>query len=146
MRRFLAGAWFPFLICLVLAGTTAGAFALLAPTGENVGNSEIVKWVGLGAWATGPIAGTLSFLAIGILNLVRRIVRLRRVNLLHPVVILLGVGFWVAAAWILAGEAPFTPIARAIVPYVARPLLWGSLAATLLTIVLSLPLLFPKKK
>lgn len=146
MRRFLASAWYPFLVCLVLAGTTAGALALLAPTGEDVGNSEIVQWVSIGAWAVGPVFGIVAFLKIGILNLLRRIMRIRKVKWLHPVIVLIGtvsVGFF---AWILAGEPPFTPIARAIVEYGARPLLWGALVSSLLAIVLSLPIFFQRRK
>ena len=145
MRRFLASAWFPFLVCVVLAAATAGALALLAPTGENVGNSEIVKWIGMGAWAAGPVAGVLSFVAIGIVNLLRRMLRIRGAARVHPFVVLLGVVPWLVFAWILAGEPSFTPIGRAVVPFIARPLLWGSLIATLLTVLLSLPIFFQRR-
>lgn len=146
MRRFLASAWFPFLICLVLAGATAGAFVMLAPTGDDIGNSEILKVAGIGAWALGPVVGLIAFLKICILNLIRRIIRLRRVAWLHPVVVLavtVPVGIF---AWILAGEPPFTPVARAVVEFGARPLLWGALVSSLLTIVLSLPIFFQRRK
>jgi hypothetical protein len=146
MRRFLASAWFPLLISLTLAGITAAAFALLAPTGADVGNSEIVKWTGIAAWAAGPILGLLTFLLIGILNLIRRIVRLRKVAALHPVVVLAGVLPWLIFAWEVTGEPRFTPIARAVIDFIARPMLWGSLCAALLTIFLSIPLLFPAKR
>ncbi len=146
MRRFLGSAWFPLVVCLVLAGVTAGAFALLAPDGESIGQSEIAKWAGIVAWAIGPVAGLLTFLKIGVLNLIRRLVRLRRVEWLHPVVILIGTVSTMVFAWIMAGEPLFTPIGRAVVAFAGRPLLWGSLIATLLTIVLSIPLLLPKKK
>ena len=146
MRRFLASAWYPFLVCLVLAGATAAAFAMLAPTGDDVGNGEIVRWAGFAAWLIGPVAGLLTFLKIGILNLVRRIVRIRKVRWLHPVVVLLGTVSTGVFAWILAGEPPFTPIARAVVAFGARPLLWGSLVSSLLAAVLALPIFFQRRK
>lgn len=146
MRRFLGSAWFPFLVCLVLAGVTAGALALLAPDPESINQGEIARWTVVVAWGIGPVAGLLTFLKIGVLNLIRRITRLRRVEWLHPIVVLLGTGTTLVFAWILAGEPLNTPIARAVVPFGARPLLWGALAATLLTILLSLPIFFQRRK
>jgi hypothetical protein len=143
MRRFLASAWYPLLICLVLAGATAGAFALLAPTDDAVGNAEIAKWARIAGWAVGPFAAIDSLIGIFLLNGIRRLLRIRWIAILHPVVILLVVGSWLVFAWILAGEPPFTPIGRAVVPFVARPLLWGSLAAVVVTLLLSLGLLAP---
>lgn len=146
MRRFLGSAWYPFLVCLALAAATTAAFAMLAPTGEDIGNSEILRVAGISAWGIGSVAGLLTFLKIGILNLLRRIVRLRKVKWLHPVVVLIGTVSTGTFAWILAGEPLYTPIARAVVEYGARPLLWGSLIATLFAIVLSLPIFFQRRK
>ena len=96
MRRFLASAWFPFLSCLILAGVTAGALALLKPTGDDVGNSEVVKWMKIAGWATGPVMGLLSLIGVFIINGIRRIVRLRKVSVLHPLIALLGTVPWLA--------------------------------------------------
>jgi len=133
-------------MCLVMAGVSAAAFAMLAPSGESVGNSEIVKWMNIGAWAVGPVMAIPSIIGIGILNLLRRLFRIRRVEVFHPIVVLIGVVPWFVFAWILSEEPPFTPIARAVVEFLTRPMLWGSLVAILLTILLSIPLLLPKKK
>jgi|GEM_PF-3400719 len=146
MRRFLASAWFPFLAAVVLAGVSVAAYAVLQPTGEDIGNSDIQKYAKIGGWAVGPLFGLLSLLIASILNLIRRIVRIRKVSLLHPVVVLLSVGTWLVFSWQLTDEPRFTPIARAVIDFLARPLLWGSLAAVVLTILLSIPLLFPSKK
>ncbi len=146
MRRFLATAWFPFLICLVLAAVTAAAYAGLHPTGEDIGNSELERISTLAAWGIGPIAGLLSLILAGILNLIRRLVRARKIAFLHPVVVLVSVGPWMIFSWQLTGEPRYTPIARAVIDFAARELLWGSLVAVLLTIILSIPLLFPAKK
>lgn len=146
MRRFLGSAWFPLFICLVLAGVSAGAYKLSAPTGESVGNSEIVHAFGIAAWAAGGVAAVLSFLLIGVLNLLRRLFRVRRVGLFHPLVIILGLLPVLIFMWEVAGEPPYTAFARAAVIYIARPVLQGTLAAILATLVLSIPLLFRKKK
>ncbi len=146
MRRFLASAWFPFSMCLVFAGVSVAAYVGLDPTGDDIGNGQILKIAGIAAWGIGPVAALLSWLGIAILNLVRRIIRIRRVGLLHPVVVLIGIGPWLVFSWILTGEPRYTPVARAVIDFAARELLWGSLVACVLTIVLSMPLLFRKKK
>ncbi len=146
MRRFLASAWFPFCICLDLAVVTAVAYAVLQPTGDDIGNGQIQQIAIYAAWGIGPVAGILSMIVAGILNLIRRIVRLRKTALLHPIVVIASITPWLLFGWQVTGEPRYTPIARAVIDFAARPLLWGSLVAILLTIVLSIPLLFPAKK
>jgi hypothetical protein len=146
MRRFLGSAWFPFLASIILAGVTVVAYALLKPTGEDVGNEQVVQAFRIAGWAAGPVAGLLSLLLMLILNGIRRLLRLRSVGLLHPVVVLLGVLPWLLFSWQLTGEPPFTAFARAAIPFVGRPMLWGALAACAFTLLLSLPLLLPAKR
>lgn len=146
MRRFLGSAWFPFLVALVLAGATAGGIVWLKPDPEIIGQSEIAKYTQYGAWAVGPVAGLVMLIVAGLLNLIRRIFRVRRVNLLHPVIVLVAIAPSLVFAWQITGENPYTPIARAIIEFGGRPLLLGSLIACVFTIVLSIPLLFPSKK
>ncbi len=146
MRRFLASAWFPFCICLDLAVVSTIAYAVLQPTGDDIGNGQIQQIATYTAWSIGPIAGILSMIVAGILNLIRRIVRLRKTTLLHPMVVLASIAPWFAFGWQVTGEPRYTPIARVVIDFAARPLLWGSLIAIILTILLSIPLLFPAKK
>lgn len=146
MRRFLSSAWYPFLMCLVLAGVTALAFWKLAPTGEDVGNTQIVDAFKIVGWAAGPVMGVSSLILIFILNGIRRIVKLRKVALLHPIVVLAGIKPWFILSWVVLDEPRFTPFARAAIDFVARPMLWGSLTADILTILLALPLLFLSTK
>ncbi len=140
MRRFLASAWFPLLTVLVMAGVSVAAYAMLKPTGDDVGNSQIVSVFKIVGWAIGPAIALLSLILIGILNLVRRIFQMRRVNILHPVVVLMGIVPWLIFSWVIMDEPRFTPIARAIIDFAGRPMLWGSLVATLFAIILSIPL------
>ncbi len=146
MRRFLSTALFPFLICFTFAAVTVAAYALLMPTGDDIGNGQIQEIAKLAAWGVGPVASLLSLFMAGILNLIRRIVQLRRVALLDPLVVIASIAPWFVFGWQVTGEPRYTPIARAVIDFAARELLWGSLVAILLTIVLSIPLLFPTKK
>jgi hypothetical protein len=146
MRRFLASAWFPFLLCIVLGGMTVAAYAILKPTGEDVGNSQVVAAFKIAGWAAGPVIALLSLILIFVLNGLRRLLRIRKVSLLHPVIAILGIAPWLIFAWTVTGEPRFTPFARAAIDFVARPMLWGSLVACLLAILLSLPLLFSQKQ
>lgn len=146
MRRFLASGWFPFLAALALAGATAGAYRWMAPDPSAIGHSEIAKVAEIAGWAVGPVAGLLSWILAGVLNLIRRIVRLRKAAFLHPLVVLASIAPWVAFAWQITGENRYTPVARAAIDFAGRPLLLGSLVTCLAVIVLSLPLLFPAKK
>lgn len=146
MRRFPASIWFPLLTCIVLAGGTAAAFALLKPTGADVNNDQIVRAFRAAGWVAGPVIGLLSFIMMCILNLLRRTVRLRKTGSLHPIVILVGILPWFVFGWIITDEPRYTPFARAAIDFVARPMLWGTLIAALFTIMLSIPLLIPAKK
>lgn len=146
MRCFLGSAWFPFLAALVLAGATAGGVAWLKPDPSIIGQSEIAKYAGYAAWAVGPVFGLVTLIVAGILNVIRRIVRARRVNWLHPIIVLLSIAPALVFAWQITGENPYTPVARAAIEFGGRPLLLGSLVACAFTIIASLPLLFPSKK
>ncbi|MBI5155739.1 hypothetical protein HZA45_00540 [Candidatus Peregrinibacteria bacterium] len=144
MRRFPASLWFAFLICLVLAGVTAAAFAMLKPVAERTGDFTLV--LQYAPYALGPLAGLLSFIAICILNGIRRLFRLRMIPYLHPVIVLAGIVPWLIFSWVLLDDPRYTPVAGVIMDFFARPLLWGSLTAFLLTILLSIPLFLPTKK
>lgn len=146
MRRFLASAWFPLLTAVLLGGVTCAALAALRPDAALIGNEQIARVVRIAAWGIGPAAALLSLILAGVLNLLRRIVRLRRVAVLHPVVALLSVAPWLALSWQLTDEPRYTAIARAVIDFAARPLLWGALAATLFIMLCSLPLCFPARK
>lgn len=147
MRRFLASAWFPLLACLLLAGAQTLAFFLLSPDGSDVGNGEIVRVFGIAGWAVGAAAALLSFLLICILNGIRRLVKLRKAAVLHPLIVLLGILPWLLfGVQMVAYEPRFTPFARAFIAYVGAPMLWGALAASAFAILGFLLLLVPAKK
>jgi len=146
MRRFLGSGWFPVVIALLMGGVATAAYAVLAPQGADVGNSEMVRVFTIGSWAVGGVMALLSMLLMGVLNLIRRICKIRRVEALHPVVVFAGTFPWFAFAWSLTGEPRFTAFARAMIDFVGRPMLWGSLIATLVVVLCSIPLVLPSKK
>lgn len=144
MRRFLASAWFPFLTALVLAIATVGSLVWLKPTGEDIGNSQILEIVKMAAWGVGPVIGLLSLSLMFILNGIRRLTRLRKVAVLHPVVVLLGLAPFAVFAWQLVMNEPrYTPIARAVIDFAGKEMFLGSAAAILFALILSLGLLIP---
>lgn len=147
MRRFLASAWFPFVACLALAAVSTGAYALMRPTGEDVGNSQIIAAFQIAGWAAGGVMAVLSLFFVFVLNGVRRIIRVRRVRWLHPVVVLAGLLPWMLFGWNLVMVEPrYTPFARAAIDFVGKQMFLGAFGAAVLVIVLSLGLLLPSKK
>lgn len=147
MRRFLASAWFPFLTALLLGGVSVAAYALLKPTPDNISNGEIIRAFTIAGWVAGPAVALIGWLLMMILNLLRRLLRIRKVNVFHPLVVILGIAPGVFLAMDLTiFENRYTPFARAAIDFVGRPLLWGSLAAAIFIVLMSLTLLFPKQK
>lgn len=146
MRRFLASFWFPFLTCMVMGGGTALAFFLLEPSSAEVSNSELLNAMTIAGWASGPVIALVSLIVMIILNLIRRAFKIRRVSKLHPVVVLIGTVPWVVFSWVLLDEPPYTQFAIGVMEFVARPMLWGSLVATLFAVLCSTVLFIPKKK
>jgi hypothetical protein len=144
MRKFLASFWFYFLICLVLGGVTAAAVAILKP-GADISNDQLLLAMKIAGWAAGPVIALLSLILIGILNLLRRLMRVRKTAFLHPIVIIVGIVPWFVFAWTLTDEPMYTDFARGAIEFVGRPMLWGSMVAILVTLLFSIPLLFPSK-
>src|SRR5204863_520193 len=124
MRRLLASAWFPFLMCLVLAGVTVAAVALLHPENNDL-DVRYMMPLQIASWSAGPVFALLSFIVICVLNLIRRIVRARKVGWLHPIIVLLGISPWLIISWRLLDEPRWTKLATVVLDFFARPLLWG---------------------
>jgi hypothetical protein len=146
MRRFLASAWYPLLTALVFGGVMTAAFAILKPTNEAIYDENLLKYLQIGGWAAGGVIALLSFLLAGILNLIRRLFRCRRVNLFHPIVVLASIAPWTVMSWQVTGEPRYTKVAEIAIDFYARPMLWGALSAGLFAIIVALPLLIPTKK
>jgi hypothetical protein len=148
MRRFLASAWFPVIASLALLVGTLGGALWLPPFPGNQAAAALgdqgAALIQAGAWALGPVVALISFVTMSVLNGVRRLARVRRVGILHPLVILAGIAPWLTLGWQLVLEEPrYTSLAVVVIDVFARPLLLGSLIASGLTLVLSLGLLLP---
>lgn len=147
MRRFLASAWYPLLISLVLAGAAVAAHALLPVLDSGTTNDQLLKVFAIAGWAVGPVMGVLSFLLMLILNGIRRLLKLRAAAIGHPVVVLLGICPWsVWGCQLLFYEPRYTPFARLFIDTVGRPMFVGSAVACLLAVILALGLLIPSGK
>lgn len=145
-KGFVAGLGFPVSACLVLALATVAAYALLSPDGGDIYNEQIINVFSLGGWGVGPVMGLLSFICIGILNVMRRLFKMRNVHALHCPVVIAGILPWLIFGWVLTGEPRHTPIARAIIDLAGRPMLLGAIAATGFAVLVGLFTLLPKKK
>lgn len=149
MKRFLSSAWYPFLISLLLAGAMAAVFWILEPSGEAIGSYSVAEaftkyFVG---YAAAGVVGLLAFLAICIVNLIRRIVRLRQVSWMHPIAVILGILPFLIFGWELTYVEPrFTPIARAIIDFIGEPMYAGSVIAVVIAILLGIPAFLPSGK
>lgn len=132
----------------MFAGATSGMVAIIDPANTSDTNqSEIVKYASMGMWAVGPVLALLSLIVIGILNLIRRLLRIRKVAWLHPVIVIVGLLPWLLFGWELTMNEPrYTPIARAVIDFAGREMFAGAFVAIVCALVLALPLLFFKKK
>src|SRR5688572_8978828 len=91
MRRFLGSAWYPLVVSIILGGAMVGVYAIMEPSGDAIGSYSVAEAFTYVGWAAGPVVGLLVFITICIVNLIRRVVRLRRVPLMHPVAVILGI-------------------------------------------------------
>jgi hypothetical protein len=138
MEKCIPSLKLPLLILIIFAVVTTGAYFFLAPTGAEITNSEIIRVFKLAGWFSGLAAALISFIIIGLLNLVRRLFDLRTMAALHAPVILLGILPWLIFSWQVTAEPRFTNLGIAIIDFIARPLLWGSLTAIVVTIIFGL--------
>lgn len=138
--------WFPVLTCAVAAVATAASFGVLSPSGADIGNDQILRIAKIAGWAVGPVMMIISLLIIGILNLIRRIIRLRKVGGLHAATVIAGIIPWLIAGWNLTAEPRYTPLARAVIDFIARPMLWGAVTSIAFAIIVALSQLLPARK
>ena len=143
MRKTFTSTWFP---VLLMALISMAAYAYLQPSGADIGNSQILSAAKISGWAIGPIAGFLSLLVIAVLKLLQKMIGMSKLTLLNPIIALIGIVPWVIISWNITGEPRFTPFARAVIDFAARPLLWGSLFSSLFVIVIGLSQFIPSKK
>jgi hypothetical protein len=115
--------------------------------GAAVENDQIVRIFKIAGWAVGGIIALLSLILIFVLNGIRRLCKIRRVTVLHPVIVLLGTLPWLwFGVQLVAFEPRHTPFARAAIDFVGAPMLWGALAASVFALLGFLLLLIPARK
>lgn len=146
MKQFIASKAYSLLTFLVFAGVTTLAFFLLKPAGADISNSEIIRVFSLAGWFTGLATALLSLVLFGILKLLNRLFGLGKNLLTRVLILLLSLLPWLVMSWQILGEPRYTNIGKAIIDFVARPMLWGSLSAMLFALILGLSALLSPKK
>lgn len=147
MRAFVASKKFSALTFLLLAAVATASYFFLKPTGADISNSEIIRIFTLIGWFTGLAITVLSLILFGVLKLLQKIFGLSASLMASALVLLLSILPWLIFSWVLLGEPRYTNIAKAIIDFIARPMLWGSLAASLFVVIFGLiAILSPQKK
>ncbi len=122
-------------------------YAYLQPTGDDIGNSQIQDIAIIAGWAVGPAFALLSWVLVMALNGVRRLLRLRKIAWLHPVIAILGLLPWLLLGWQLTMNEPrYTPFARAVIDFAGKEMLVGAFVACVFAVACSVPLLFRTKQ
>ena len=143
-RRFIASKKFPAITLLILAAVTTAAFWRMAPTGADISNGEIIHAFNLAGWATGIVTALISLIIYVILNLLGRLINVCRFGVSHGIGMIASLAPWLIMSWQITGEPRYTNIGIAIIDFIARPMLWGAMAATLFAVAVTLPWLFTK--
>jgi hypothetical protein len=130
-----------------MAVAAIAAFALLPQLPDAATNEELTKIFALAGWAVGPVMGLVSLIVIFVLNGLRRLLRIRHIRILHPIVVLIGVCPWCAFGCQLLFFEPRTmQFAKVMIDDVGRQMFLGSGIACILAIVLAFGLLLPSKR
>lgn len=146
MRSFVASKKFAFITFLILVIGTTVAFALLQPTGADISNDEIVRYFSLAGWFTGLATALISALLLLIFTAIGKLLKICRFDIVHGIGAILSLLPWLIMSWQITAEPRYTNIGIAIIDFIARPMLWGSLLATLFALAFTLLTLFPKPK
>ncbi len=146
MRAFIASKKFAFITFLILAVGTTAAFAMLQPTGADITNSDIVRYFKLAGWFTGIATALISALILVILTAIGKVLKICRFDIVHGLGAIASLLPWLIMSWQITAEPRYTNIGIAIIDFIARPMLWGSLLATLFALVFTLLTIFTKRK
>lgn len=141
--KFLGSVWWTLGL---LALGSAAAFYYLSPDPNTIGNFTMQRYAPYAGWGVGAVAALVSLFGAGVLHGVRRLLRCPKTRFNSVLILLLVTVPWLVFSWQLLGEPSFTPIARAIIDFAARPLFWGSLLASTWTVLMLLLSLIPTKK
>ena len=146
MRRFLASAWFPCLTALVMI-VVGLAMHVWLPRPLDVTNQDLIKAFDIAGWAVGPVIAVLTLVLTMILNGLRRLLKLRQIGILHPIVMCVAIAPWLIWGWELVMIEPHnTEFASAAIGFVGRPMFLAAFAALCFTVLVSLlTLLLPSK-
>ncbi len=128
-KPFPHGAYFPLIALIIFAGTFYLSQLLIAPSGDSISNSTILdifeKYSGLFGIGLGFLSLLLCYVLIGI----KKLVRIGKIAILNPLVLILSHLPWLLFAIQLKYKEPrYTDIAKAIIDFSATPMLYASIA------------------
>lgn len=141
--KFLSSTTF---VLFLLSAGSAAAFWYLNPEVLTIQNYEMQKYAPYAGWGIGVVAAAISFIFIIIFNGLRRLLKLSKKVFWKRLIIFLCVIPWLIFSWNLLGEPRFTPIARAVIDFAARPLFWGSLLTSIWALLGVMSSFIPSKK
>jgi len=130
---WIHGPSMPFLALLVFAGLYFAVFKLFPASVADIDSERILApFQKYGAYA-GAGVGLLSMLGMYIVYIFRSLFHLNRFGFSAPFVLMLGYAPWAAFGYQLVYREPrYATIAKAIISFMGRPLLYASSAMVIL--------------
>ena len=132
-KPFPHRAYFPLIALTIFASTFYISQIILAPSGEEISNSTILdifeKYSGLFGIGLGFLSMLLGYFLIGI----KKLVRIGKIAILNPLVLILSHLPWLLFAIQLKYfENRYTDLAKAVIDFSATPMLYASIAIIVL--------------
>ena len=130
---WIHGPSMPFLALLLFAGLYFAAFRLFPASVADIDGEKIIApFQRFGPYG-GVAVGLVSMVGMYILYIFRALFRLNRFRFSAPLVLMLGYAPWAAFGYQLAYREPrYAMIARAIISFVGKPLLYAASAMVVL--------------
>jgi len=145
-RGVLHSGWGPLLWALLFAAIFVAAYFAQKPSTLVINNATIKEVFATYGIAVGPVLALVGLLLLYVLALIKRIVGLRRLKILNPIVVLLVSGSALAFGYQLAyREQPYTDIARGIIGSLSMPLLIASAVVSVLAVLWFIVILFRRR-
>ncbi len=144
-KCLLHTALFPLIAFIFFGVVYMIVYSILKPVAKDIQNVQIAEIFTKNSLYVGWVFALLSMIAMYVLYLIKKIVRLGKVNFINPI-ILLGVliPWYLFAIELIEKEKRYTDIARGIITYVGAPLLWTTYILAGLAVVWLIVLLIIK--
>ncbi len=126
-KSFINTAWFPLLGFLLYGASFMWVYSNLDPEAKDITNATILKIFTDYSIYVGWALGLVSMLAMYILYLIKKLVRLGWLYLLNPIILVASVLPWfLMARQLVYFEKRYIDIAKGLITYLGEPLLQTS--------------------